>query len=63
LGLFFIFHSLPKAARSERDSSGTTETPTRTSGAQGVKVMERIARRERAKGARSGSPKFNMLIC
>jgi hypothetical protein len=36
----------------ERDSSGTTEPPTRTSGAQAVKVMERIARRERPKGAK-----------
>jgi hypothetical protein len=47
--------------RSERDSSGTTEATESVAHlwcacSKGAKVMERIARRERAKGARSGSP-------
>jgi hypothetical protein len=45
----------------ERDSSGTTEPPTRTSGAQAVKVMERIARREECEARRSGSPNEILL--
>jgi hypothetical protein len=47
-----------RAAR-ERDSSGTTEA---TDQREGAKVMERIARRERAEGARSGSPKLFYLF-
>jgi hypothetical protein len=35
-------------ANSERDRSGTTEPPSRTSGATAAKVMERIARRKAA---------------
>jgi hypothetical protein len=35
-----------EARASERDSSGTTKPPSRTSGATAAKVMERIARRE-----------------
>jgi len=53
-----VFKSAGFARASERDRSGTTEPPSRTSGATAVKVMERIARRERAEGARSGSPKL-----
>jgi hypothetical protein len=70
---YFILHisylKRSEATFCERDSSGTTEPPSRTSGATAAKVMERIARREpqkkprRTKGAkrgffceRSGSP-------
>jgi hypothetical protein len=42
---------------SERDSSGTTEPP------KAAKVMERIARRERAKPAKRLAPKKLIFVC
>jgi hypothetical protein len=56
---------LRRETQCERDSSGTTVA---TEGyahlwcaPEGAKVMERIARRKRAVGARSGSPKKSFI--
>jgi hypothetical protein len=61
--LFFFCNFLPILALiscvlCERDSSETTEPPTRTSGAQAVKVMERIARPREA-GARPNHRQYH----
>ena len=45
---------------SERDSSGTTVA---TDQREGAKVMERIARRERAKPAKRLAPKKLIFVC
>jgi hypothetical protein len=67
--LFLVVQRVFFLRLSERDSSGTTE---RMSIAKCVKVMERIARRERqtlrTRGARKRLPakrlaQINMLIC